>query len=215
MVRPASSNRHLRVAPYLTLAACLVLAQGPLVSSAGAQDAAAPKVEAAPAEPDIDPYDGGPIFDALFGKAETQCYAMTRDAAYLKAHKRAKVVSLRLDRMKTYQDGAKREDALPNILSIEVRFRDRPKKLYLSSTNCMRSDGDTTNCHSESCDGGHFRIAQKGENLEISFGGKDGYFVFQGCDEGEYRSMTWKDTDEGTILLPLIAGGQCKTHFKP
>jgi hypothetical protein len=161
--------------------------------------------------------DGGPHFQALFGNPKGQCYERVYDDAHMASHPRQTIVAIRVDRILTYKKRKETWPAGANHLEVSVRFRDKPKKTYSGGADCgTDDDGKSLRCASDSCDGGHFVVEGRGENILVKI--PENFTIIPLCgdpNEKGYdgpRGILAKD-DNAIFLMRPVKDGSCSTRF--
>lgn len=148
------------------------------------------------------------------------CFGRVYDEAHLKTHPKQLVTSLHIFRdldpdQNTEDEPQTREELLKSDgesgvnVSAFVRFKNR-KGIFWNTLNCQKSaDGKVTRCGID-CDGGHFDLTARQQNLVLT---NNGFVLVGGCgaSEEEYENKLFfsPGADDKTFLLQPLPVAQC------
>jgi hypothetical protein len=148
------------------------------------------------------------------------CYGRVYDAAHLAKHPKQLVTSLHIFRdldpdQNTEDEPLTREEILKTDgdsgvnVSAFVRFKNR-KGIFWNTLNCQKSaDGKVTRCGID-CDGGHFDLQPRQQNLVLT---NNGFVLIGGCgaseEEHENRIFFSPGADDKTFLIQPMPLAQC------
>lgn len=160
---------------------------------------------------------------AIFPPDEAVCYARDFDAAYLEAHPKQTVTSMRIVRpfdpaLQRLEAEEKEGTEWTNVAfaRIGVRVRKTGSQMWSGYFSCHQFRDGRTHCSSGECDGGAMAIdATDNGGATVSFDPDASYqshFVVVGCDDSlpGYGAISFSiETDNVPFLLERVPMAQC------